>query len=84
MFICAKVDKGKVPPPFTLKDQNGKTVSFSKFKGKPVVLFLPCCADEIPGCSKQACDFRDSYEKSKNSGTRLVLGLLPMLHRRAG
>ncbi|VVA19004.1 PREDICTED: peroxiredoxin [Prunus dulcis] len=37
MFICAaKVDKGKVPPAFTLKDQDGKTVSLSKFKGKHV------------------------------------------------
>ncbi|ONI29630.1 hypothetical protein PRUPE_1G206600 [Prunus persica] len=37
MFICAaKVDKGKVPPAFTLNDQDGKTVSLSKFKGKPV------------------------------------------------
>ncbi|BBH08180.1 Thioredoxin superfamily protein [Prunus dulcis] len=46
------VDKGKVPPAFTLKDQDGKTVSLSKFKGKPVVLyFYP--ADETPGCTKQ-------------------------------
>ncbi|BBH01654.1 Thioredoxin superfamily protein [Prunus dulcis] len=41
MFICAaKVDKGKVPPAFTLNDHDGKTVSLSKFKGKPVVLYF--------------------------------------------
>ncbi|VVA10176.1 PREDICTED: peroxiredoxin [Prunus dulcis] len=72
MFICAaKVDKGKVPPAFTLKDQDGKTVSLSKFKGKPVVLyFYP--ADETPGCTKQACAFRDSYEKFKKAGAQVV------------
>lgn len=47
-----QVNKGSVPPPFTLKDQDGKTVSLSKFKGKPLVLyFYP--ADETPGCTKQ-------------------------------
>jgi peroxiredoxin len=47
-----KVNKGEVPPSFTLKDQDGKTVSLSKFKGKPVVVyFYP--ADESPSCTKQ-------------------------------
>ncbi|XP_060187976.1 peroxiredoxin Q, chloroplastic-like isoform X2 [Lycium barbarum] len=51
--ILAKVNKGSAPPPFTLKDQDGKNVSLSKFKGKPVVVyFYP--ADETPGCTKQA------------------------------
>ncbi|XP_044960075.1 uncharacterized protein LOC123411199 isoform X1 [Hordeum vulgare subsp. vulgare] len=51
-IVCGKVSKGSVPPNFTLKDQDGKTVSLSKFKGKPVVLyFYP--ADETPGCTKQ-------------------------------
>lgn len=47
-----QVSKGDVAPPFSLKDQDGKVVSLSKFKGKPVVLyFYP--ADETPGCTKQ-------------------------------
>jgi thioredoxin-dependent peroxiredoxin len=53
-----QVGKGSAAPSFTLKDQNGKPVSLSKFKGKPVVLyFYP--ADETPGCTKQVsgCDF---------------------------
>ncbi|KAK6941242.1 Alkyl hydroperoxide reductase subunit C/ Thiol specific antioxidant [Dillenia turbinata] len=50
--IFAKVSKGQVPPPFTLKDQEGRNVSLSKYKGKPVVVyFYP--ADETPGCTKQ-------------------------------
>ncbi|KAF9680356.1 hypothetical protein SADUNF_Sadunf06G0112700 [Salix dunnii] len=69
--IFAKVNKGQVPPSFTLKDQDGKTLSLSKFKGKPVVVyFYP--ADETPGCTKQACAFRDSYEKFKKAGAEVV------------
>ncbi|GAA0142187.1 hypothetical protein Leryth_010258 [Lithospermum erythrorhizon] len=69
--IVAKVTKGSVPPPFTLKDQDGKNVNLSKFKGKPVVIyFYP--ADETPGCTRQACAFRDSYEKFKKAGAEVV------------
>ena len=50
-------------PSFSLKDQDGKTVSLSKFKGKPVVVyFYP--ADETPGCTKQVImHIIISYEK---------------------
>ncbi|GKV17983.1 hypothetical protein SLEP1_g28422 [Rubroshorea leprosula] len=69
--VSAKLDKGTVPPSFTLKDQDGKNVSLSKFKGKAVVVyFYP--ADETPGCTKQACAFRDSYEKFKKAGAEVV------------
>ncbi|KAL6537716.1 hypothetical protein OROHE_012343 [Orobanche hederae] len=65
--IVAKVMEGMIPPTFTLKDQNGKPVSLSKFKGKPIVVyFYP--ADETPGCTKQ----RDSYEKYKEAGAEVV------------
>ncbi|MTV28357.1 peroxiredoxin [Nitriliruptoraceae bacterium ZYF776] len=71
VIVGGKVNKGSVPPPFTLKDQDGRNVSLSKFKGKPVVLyFYP--ADETPGCTKQACAFRDSYEKFKKAGAQVV------------
>ncbi|KAK8286457.1 hypothetical protein V6Z11_D08G292800 [Gossypium hirsutum] len=69
--FLGQVNKGAVPPAFTLKDQDGKTVSLSKFKGKPVVVyFYP--ADETPGCTKQACAFRDSYEKFKKAGAEVI------------
>ncbi|KAL3535487.1 hypothetical protein ACH5RR_003948 [Cinchona calisaya] len=69
--IFAKVTKGSVPPAFTLKDQDGRNVSLSKFKGKPVVVyFYP--ADETAGCTKQACAFRDSYEKFKKAGAEVI------------
>ncbi|KAL3532737.1 hypothetical protein ACH5RR_006258 [Cinchona calisaya] len=69
--ILAKVTQGSIPPSFTLKNQDGKNVSLSKFKGKPVVVyFYP--ADETPGCTKQACAFRDSYEKFKKAGAEVI------------
>ncbi|KAL2939265.1 Peroxiredoxin Q chloroplastic [Bienertia sinuspersici] len=69
--IVAKVTEGSVPPAFNLKDQDGKSVNLSKFKGKPVVVyFYP--ADETPGCTKQACAFRDSYEKFKKAGAEVI------------
>ncbi|CAM0913232.1 unnamed protein product [Alopecurus aequalis] len=59
-IVCGKVSKGSVPPNFTLKDQDGKTVSLSKYKGKPVVLyFYP--ADETPGCTKQIMSKRHGF-----------------------
>ncbi|KAK9697372.1 hypothetical protein RND81_08G033600 [Saponaria officinalis] len=70
-IVAAKVTEGSQPPAFNLKDQDGKSVSLSKFKGKPVIVyFYP--ADETPGCTKQACAFRDSYEKFKKAGAEVV------------
>ena len=50
---------GTDAPAFTVKDTNGETVSLSDFAGKTVVLyFYP--KDDTPGCTKQACSFRDA------------------------
>lgn len=50
---------GTDAPAFTVKDTNGNTVSLSDFAGKTVVLyFYP--KDDTPGCTKQACSFRDA------------------------
>ena len=52
---------GTDAPAFSTKDTNANTVSLSDFAGKTVVLyFYP--KDDTPGCTKQACSFRDSYE----------------------
>lgn len=54
-MIAVKVNKGDRLPPAKLKDQDGKLVDLSKFKGKPLVLyFYP--ADETPGCTKQVVE----------------------------
>uniref|UniRef100_A0A0D9WMX0 thioredoxin-dependent peroxiredoxin n=1 Tax=Leersia perrieri TaxID=77586 RepID=A0A0D9WMX0_9ORYZ len=70
----AQVSKGSAAPNFTLRDQDGRAVSLSKFKGKPVVVyFYP--ADETPGCTKQACAFRDSYENDEGNKVRKEWGV---------
>ncbi|WAL60673.1 peroxiredoxin [Thermocoleostomius sinensis] len=51
---------GDPAPNFTVKDTNGNTVSLSDYAGKTVVLyFYP--KDDTPGCTKEACGFRDNY-----------------------
>ena len=54
------LSEGITAPNFTAKDDSGNTVTLSDFEGKTVVLyFYP--KDDTPGCTKQACSFRDSY-----------------------
>lgn len=51
---------GTKAPDFTTTDQNGNTVSLADFAGKTVVMyFYP--KDDTPGCTKEACSFRDNY-----------------------
>jgi thioredoxin-dependent peroxiredoxin len=58
-----KVDAGSKAPDFTLPSQSGEIVNLKGFVGsKPVVLFF-YPKDDTPGCTKQACAFRDDYEQ---------------------
>lgn len=69
------VEAGDKAPAFSLKDAAGKTVKLSDFKGKFVVLyFYP--KDNTPGCTKEACDFRDQRETLEKAGA-VVLGVSP-------
>jgi thioredoxin-dependent peroxiredoxin len=64
---------GTDAPAFTAKDTNGNTVSLSDFAGKTVVLyFYP--KDDTPGCTKQACSFRDAQSKYEGKDV-VVLGV---------
>jgi peroxiredoxin Q/BCP len=55
------LEEGQKAPEFTAKDQDGNTVSLEQFAGKTVVLyFYP--KDDTPGCTAEACDFRDNYQ----------------------
>ena len=64
---------GDKPPDFSLPDQNGQTVSLKSLKGKQVVLyFYP--KDDTPGCTKEACGFRDSLSAIEKANT-VVLGV---------
>jgi len=56
------VEEGSQAPDFELKSDTGETVTLSQFRGRPVVLyFYP--RDDTPGCTKEACAFRDSYDE---------------------
>jgi peroxiredoxin Q/BCP len=64
---------GELVADFTLPDQDGDSISLSQFKGSPVVLFFYPRAD-TPGCTIEACGFRDSFAKLKKAGV-VVLGI---------
>jgi peroxiredoxin Q/BCP len=69
------VKEGTTAPVFKTKDDNGEDVSLKDFKGQKVVLyFYP--KDDTPGCTKEACSFRDAYSKFKKQGIKL-LGVSP-------
>jgi len=69
------VEEGKPAPDFELKTDAGDSVKLSDFRGKPVVLyFYP--KDDTPGCTKQACGIRDSYDVFEQRGA-VVLGVSP-------
>ena len=62
-------------PDFTLKDDTGKKVSLSDYKGKDVVLyFYP--KDDTTGCTAEACSFRDDYSAYEKAGV-VILGVSP-------
>lgn len=60
-------------PAFSLLDQDGNKVSLKDFAGKTVVLFFYPKAD-TPGCTKEACGFRDTYKKLQATGA-VILGI---------
>lgn len=68
-----ELSEGQKAPEFTVNDQNGKSVSLSNFAGKSIILyFYP--KDDTPGCTAEACSFRDNYESLLAEGFE-VLGV---------
>jgi thioredoxin-dependent peroxiredoxin len=71
--IELKLKEGDLAPGFTANTNGGGKVSLSDFKGKHVILyFYP--RDNTPGCTKEACAFRDEYAAFKKKGA-VVLGV---------
>lgn len=66
-----KLKEGDKAPNFSAKDQNGKTLSLSDFSGKKLILFF-YPKDNTPGCTAEACNFRDNYESLKADGFEVV------------
>jgi peroxiredoxin Q/BCP len=64
---------GDSAPDFAAKNQDGKVVRLSEFRGKPVLIyFYP--KDDTPGCTKEACSFRDEFSKFQKMGA-VVIGV---------
>ena len=69
------IQAGIPAPDFTLQDENGATRKLSDYRGRPVVLyFYP--KDDTPGCTKEACSFRDDYSAYQEAGVE-ILGISP-------
>jgi len=67
------IQEGKAAPHFSLSDASGKTVSLRDLGGKHVILyFYP--KDDTPGCTKEACGFRDGWDDLRKLGA-VVLGV---------
>ena len=69
------VEAGQPAPDFTLTDQHGQPVTLAQFRGAPVVLyFYP--KDDTPGCTREACAFRDARAAYEAAGAK-VIGVSP-------
>src|SRR5688572_6208157 len=69
------LEPGAKAPAFTLTSDSGQKVKLADFKGKPVVLyFYP--RDDTPGCTREACAFRDLKKEMEQAGA-VVLGVSP-------
>ena len=75
MTDSARLDVGDKAPAFSLPDADGKTVKLSDFKGRKVIVYFYPAAS-TPGCTKQACAFRDSMADLNNVGIDVV-GISP-------
>lgn len=66
------IEEGKAAPAFKLKDQDGNVVSLADFKGKQNVVLYFYPKDDTPGCTKEACAFRDQYEDFAEAGAEVI------------
>ncbi len=63
---------GDTAPDFTLSSQSGTPVSLKDFRGKTAVVLYFYPKDDTPGCTKESCAFRDSYEVFKTAGAEVI------------
>ncbi|HEY9596625.1 MAG TPA: peroxiredoxin [Cyanophyceae cyanobacterium] len=66
------VNVGDTAPDFTLPSQSGESVSLKDFTGKKSVVLYFYPKDDTPGCTAEACAFRDTYEVFKDAGAEVI------------
>jgi len=64
--------EGGIAPDFTLSSNDGRTISLSDYKGKKNVILYFYPKDDTPGCTKEACTFRDDIEIFKKADTEIL------------
>jgi peroxiredoxin Q/BCP len=63
---------GQHAPDFTLPSGDGRSVSLADFRGKKVVVLFFYPKDETPGCTREACEFRDSFDRFGDEGAEVI------------
>ena len=66
------VKVGDRAPEFALTDQHGKTVRLGDFRGRQAVVLYFYPKDDTPGCTKEACAFRDQYQDFQDAGAEVI------------
>lgn len=69
---ATRVEVGAPAPDFTLPNQDGQPVKLSDYKGKSAVVLYFYPKDNTPGCTAEACSFRDSYDVFKEAGAEVI------------
>jgi thioredoxin-dependent peroxiredoxin len=69
------IDEGEPAPDLQLRDDAGRDVRLSDYRGRRVVLFF-YPRDDTPGCTTEACEFRDAYDRFRERGVE-VIGVSP-------
>ena len=67
-----QVQVGDRAPEFALPDRSGRTVRLSDYAGKQAVVLYFYPKDDTPGCTKEACSFRDHYQDFKDAGAEVI------------
>ncbi|HEY2205994.1 MAG TPA: thioredoxin-dependent thiol peroxidase [Pseudonocardia sp.] len=73
--MTTRLEPGDAAPAFSLPDADGRTVSLADYRGRRVIVYAYPAAS-TPGCTKQACDFRDSLAELNDAGLD-VIGISP-------
>src|SRR5580700_287339 len=68
----SKIGVGDRAPDFTLTAGDGRSVSLAEYRGKKVVVLFFYPQDETPGCTREACEFRDSFDRFGDAGAEVI------------